>query len=166
MTLTLPSRMACALTRTHRQSDIMTVANRCTLTSHFSTLTPTDVMLKESDESERNATRQQSHVIMSPRGSDRNPFELKRSSVEDAGWTNSLRQDAATTSSLDIKRVGWHAPPTSDNEFDPILNIRAMNPLIFESNYDLEEYGPSFEKKAEHHDVLIQEWRIRYDRAI
>lgn len=88
--------------------------------------------------------------------------------MDDASWTNSLRRDATTTSSLDTKNVGWPTPSTtgSDSEFDPILNIRAINPLIFESNYDLEEYGPSFQQKAEHHDVLIQEWRIRYDSAI
>jgi hypothetical protein len=131
-------------------------------------LTPTDMSVKDyNDESESISTRQPSHVIMSPRRSDRNPFEHGKSSSDDAGWTNSLRQDAATTSSsLDSKRMGWHMSPTSDSEFDPILNIRALNPLIFESNYDLEEYGPSFQQKVEHHDVLIQEWRIRYDSAI
>lgn len=33
-----------------------------------------------------------------------------------------------------------------EGEFDPIRELRARNPLIFESNYDLEEYGPSFQE--------------------
>lgn len=45
--------------------------------------------------------------------------------------------------------------------FDPILDIRAVNPLIFETNYELEEYGPSFGRNVDRHDEIIQEWRIR-----
>eukprot|EP00934_Nitzschia_sp_Nitz4_P002664 Nitzschia sp. Nitz4//scaffold177_size45885//28662//29183//NITZ4_007207-RA/size45885-processed-gene-0.40-mRNA-1//1//CDS//3329539061//2654//frame0 len=41
------------------------------------------------------------------------------------------------------------AASDAEELFDPIRELRAINPLIFETNYELEEYGPSFTEENE-----------------
>jgi hypothetical protein len=81
------------------------------------------------------------------------------------GWAKAIRQNA--TSSIiprSSSSAALGAGSTMDTEFDPILNLRSMNPLIFESNYDLEDYGPSFrENVTELQTDAVQEWRIRQE---
>ncbi len=164
MTLPASSRMASVLTKSHRKHDLMNAAAKVSSTFPFSTLTSKNVWSQGKDELERGPARPSIQLTMSPR-------QYGTSSVDDAqyiaGWTNSLRLNSKARTAKDASRGGWTtAANIKDSEFDPILNIRAMNPLMFESNYDLEEYGPSFGQKVDQHDVLIQEWRIRYDRAV
>ena len=82
-----------------------------------------------------------------------------------SGWAKAIRQNA--TSSImprSSNSAALGAGSSMDTEFDPILNLRSMNPLIFESNYDLEDYGPSFrENVTERQTDAIQEWRIRQE---
>ena len=92
------------------------------------------------------------------------------SSMEDpsqyhSGWAKAVRQSATTSitprSSSNSATLG---AGSMDTEFDPILNLRSINPLIFESNYDLEDYGPSFRENVTGlQNAVIQERRISHE---
>lgn len=126
------------------------------------------------DSSDRDFTRPRVQLTMSP---SRQAFEARHygtSSFDEApqhyaaGWSAAASQSPRASASASEKRSGWStspAPRDSLGEFDPILDIRALNPLIFESNYELEEYGPSFKGKEDDHASLIKEWRIRNENV-
>jgi hypothetical protein len=92
--------------------------------------------------------------------------------------TSSFDDTSQHYNSLDRKNAAVSVSPQSsssaavnvssnDIEFDPILDIRSLNPLIFESNYDLEDYGPSFrEHIMEHQPTMIREWRIHHESGM
>jgi len=82
-----------------------------------------------------------------------------------AMWSNAVRQSAAMNVTPCSSNLDSGSIP--ETEFDPILNIRLMNPLIFENNYDLDEYGPSFrEKTTNRQNAIISEWRIRHEGSL
>ena len=159
--------MASVITRTHRK-DVLHVQAKATA-SKFSTLTPKNVwMAGHEQSSDRDGSRPRIQLTMCPNQMD-TARQYATSSFEEspqyaAGWSNALRQSPSTRITNDVKPT-LNPVNNKDGEFDPILDIRAMNPLIFESNYDLEEYGPSFKAKEDDQATLIQEWRIRHDNV-
>lgn len=175
MTLPVSSRMASVLSRTQHQRELCGVAAKAASAAQFSSLTHRTVWLEgNSDSSERDIAWPRLQVTMNAFQSDKSarPYGTSSSSEDSseyyARWRNAVHHSAASPSGG--KRNGWStaASPklsSSMDEFDPILSIRAVNPLIFENNYDLDEYGPSFRDAADAHDTLIKEWRIRHDNA-
>jgi hypothetical protein len=139
--------------------------------SRFSTL-PAKNTLSQYTSNESSAQREAKPLVlltMSP-GMASRPYGT--SSMEDpvqyhASWANAVRQNAATSVTPRSSRTAAFTPASMETEFDPILSLRSMNPLIFESNYDLEDYGPSFrENIIERQGTLIKEWRIQNERGM
>jgi hypothetical protein len=172
MNLPVSSRVASIITRTPRQQLGAAVAK-----AHFSSLSPKSTWLEGSCDSERDCDRSRLQNSMNVYQSDKTARlygTASSSSEEDssqynARWRNAIHSRPSTRSTGNIKGRGWStvgaSKKSSTDEFDPILAIRAVNPLMFDNNYDLDEYGPSFRDQADEQDTLIQEWRIRHENA-
>lgn len=156
MTLPVSSRIAsAALHRAQHQREVLNVASRAASMMDFSTFSPRNVWMNGSDDPEHDTAPSRSRH-----------YHSMDESRYNAGWRNAMQQTASTTRPATDGTGGWTGAANAQaksslDEFDPILSIRALNPLIFESNYDLEEYGPSFREDSDKHESVIQEWRIR-----
>lgn len=115
---------------------------------HLSTLPTNNLlshhMMDESSSSER-TTKSPVQLTMVPNSDQTRSYgtsSFEEPSLYDANWSKAAHQ---TVTMKQISKPKNNLQGSESDEFDPILDIRAMNPLIFESNYELEDYGPSFE---------------------
>ena len=107
----------------------------------------------------------QTQVAISP-GMSNDAYHFDSSSSASAEYSAAWRSAVREISRTPLKDSG-NSNQDEDADFDPILGIRALNPLLFESNHELQDYGPSFRQKVDDvHDQLIQEWRFRNEGAL
>jgi len=122
----------------------------------------------ESSATHRDGGKPLVQLTMSPVARTFGTSSMEDPSQYHPGWAKAIRQSAtASITPRSSNSAALGAASTMDTEFDPILNLRSMNPLIFESNYDLEDYGPSFrENVTGRENAVIQEWRIRQEGSM